>query len=480
LKSAVARLNDRLDRLSTARFCALLAGLALLVQTLWVLGAIFVAHLPDAWLGSESYGIIGRNLLEHGRYSLDGIRPTAYRPPLYPIFLAAMIEIFGKSWITGTILTQAVLMLVATALLALSLQRLFADRLAVLLGVLLLVTDVTLVKGSLVELETTVLVAVLMGFFYLLIRDRWSIASLAGLSALAALAHLTRPTGLLVLPSLLLVFISIWRTGASPAALFRSAAALALPFMILVAPWQYFMYREIKTFTILSSTAGGYNLYKGNNPDILTICPYVLWDDYEPWMQRALSESGVSEADEVATDKFFRAKAVQFIKANPGTSIKAAFVKLAALYSPYPTPLGYGELVDVNGRVVIRNYRWRSTVWTWFECLQMSLVLLGALLFSLNAMRRRGPREPGLVHVWMFLALSSVMQAVTVGTTLYRLPLDPLLILLAAGFYAGWARRLGHRAGIRTDATLPAPASGEALPPGARRPGALLVPLSAL
>jgi 4-amino-4-deoxy-L-arabinose transferase-like glycosyltransferase len=461
LKSTLATLTDRLDRLPAARFYTLLAGVALLVEALWVFGKLFLVHLPDAWYGSESYDMIARNLIHHGRYSLYGDAPTGYRPPLYPLFLAAMIEIFGRNWITGTILTQAALFLVACLLLALGLQRLFADRLAVLLGVLLMVTDVSLAKTALVELETALFVAVLMAFFYVLIRDRWSIASLAALSALAALAHLTRPTGLLVLPSLLLVFWSIWRRGRDPAALARSAAALALPFIILVAPWQFFLYRELKTATLLSSTAGGYNLYHGNNPDILTMCPYVWLDDYNPWMQRALVEGGVSEADEVATDKLFSAKAFEFIKANPGTFLKAAVIKFVAHYSPLPMPLGYGDLVDVNGRVAIMNYRPRSTILNWFECPQMSFVLLGALLFSLNAIRGRGPRAPALVHIWIFLALSNLMQVVTVAATVYRVPLDPLFILLAAGFYAGWARRLGKRAGIRVAGAPSVPASGE-------------------
>jgi 4-amino-4-deoxy-L-arabinose transferase-like glycosyltransferase len=444
LKSALATLIDRLDRLPAKRFYVLLAGLALLVQGLWVFGAIFVKHLPDAWFGSPSYDIIARNLIHHGRYALYGSAPTGYRPPLYPLFLAAMMEIFGRSWITGTILTQAALFLVAVALLALSLQRLFADRLAVLLGVLLLVSDLSLVKISVIELETALFVAVVMAFFYVLIRGRSSIASLAALSALVALAHLTRPTGVLLLPSLLLVFVSLWRKGASPAVLLRSAAALALPFMILVAPWQYFLYRELKVVTLLSSTVGGTNLYKGNNPDILTMFPYVWLDDYYPWMKRVLMEGGVAEEDEVAADKFFSAKAMEFIKANPGTFVKAGILKLAALYSPYPTPIGYGELVnDVNGRVAIVNYRRRSTPMNWFECVQMTLVLLGAWMFSLKAIREREPRAPALIHIWIFMALSSLMHVVTFSATVYRLPMDPLLVLLAVGFYAGWARRLG-------------------------------------
>jgi hypothetical protein len=71
----------------------------------------------------------------------------------------------------------------------------------------------------------------------------------------------------------------------------------------------------------------------------------------------------------------------------------------------------------------------------------MSITLLGALLFSIEALRGLRPRPPVLVHVAVFVALSSLMQAITVAATVYRLPLDPLLILLAAGFYAGWIRR---------------------------------------
>ena len=48
--------------------------------------------------GTETYALIARNLLDAGLYALDGMWPTAIRPPVYPLFLAGLMALGGASW----------------------------------------------------------------------------------------------------------------------------------------------------------------------------------------------------------------------------------------------------------------------------------------------------------------------------------------------------------------------------------------------
>ena len=74
-----------------AVYAVLAAGLGL---RLWLLGELFQVNGD-----SQIYGGIAKNLLQHGRYALNGagseIYPTLIRLPGYPLFLAGCFGLFG-------------------------------------------------------------------------------------------------------------------------------------------------------------------------------------------------------------------------------------------------------------------------------------------------------------------------------------------------------------------------------------------------
>jgi hypothetical protein len=205
----------------------------------------------------------------------------------------------------------------------------------------------------------------------------------------------------------------------------------------------------------MSSTTGGENLYKGNNPDLLTMCPYVWLDSYEPWLERVLRRQEAREDSEVDRDRVLRAAARRYIRDHPVATVKGLGVKLFALFSPRPTPLGKAELENVGGRVVLRGYRSVYTTFAKLMTVHAVVLLLGALLFLAwkpARARRAPPREPMAASsrvmvgaVMTFCALLIGIQLLTIPYTRYRVPLDPLFCVAAGAAYAALLRRGASR-----------------------------------
>ncbi|NMC20490.1 MAG: hypothetical protein GYA33_08730, partial [Thermogutta sp.] len=91
----------------------LIAALAIRAGVLWGLPGGFARDI-------DGYAAVADNLLRHGVFGY-GERATAFRPPLYPILLAA-VRAPGWSWTWGAGILHLVLG-VATVALAMSLGR---------------------------------------------------------------------------------------------------------------------------------------------------------------------------------------------------------------------------------------------------------------------------------------------------------------------------------------------------------------------
>ena len=73
------------------------AVLAAIVLLGFVVRLAYVLTLEprSLWFDGERYSRLAAGLLEHGGYLTDQGRPTAYWPPGYPLFLAAVYRLFG-------------------------------------------------------------------------------------------------------------------------------------------------------------------------------------------------------------------------------------------------------------------------------------------------------------------------------------------------------------------------------------------------
>ena len=290
----------------------LLATLAIRATALWVQRANLDQD-PDA------YREIAENLLRHGEFALghgeNDFRPTAYRPPLYPLVLSNLSTADGRELSRPKVATLHLILGLATVWLTWLTARCLVgpgrrtagpaprvdDALAVqgtaqqsvptrtlfplLAGLLVACDPILLNQQSLVMTETLATFLAILSLWCLTrycAHPCWFNAALAG-SAIG-LAILTRPAflpwlALILILFLILILIPLLRhcCGRSPdratppdrqvsSTLWRltNAVVLALFAAAILGPWAIRNYRLFGK-PIVTTTHGGYTFLLGNN-----------------------------------------------------------------------------------------------------------------------------------------------------------------------------------------------------------------------
>lgn len=358
---------------------------------------------PDNYLPLAQSIASGSGMTQHGR-------PTAYRPPLYPVVLAALVRACG----TGPTLHQAVALLHATlgaGMVALTLtaaRRAFRNELPRYLTGALVALDPVLVGQSraiMTETLTAFLLAAALALVFQL-HPR----SLVGAGLCLGLAALCRPS---TLAGSLLIAGAAAVAGSEQARLrWRRTLFIVLGLMLPLVPWALRNARALGT-PIWTTTHGGYTLYLANNPeyyaDVLNGPLDAVWQGpgQRRWAVRANQEAaGLSE---VEADRLWRGRAGAFIRAHPWDFARATAARLGRFWAIMPTAAVY----SLPLRIV-------TAIWTipfWL------LVVVG--LFSAQTIR-----WPRVVPVAMILGLTLV-HAVFWTDLRMRAPIVPALALLA-------------------------------------------------
>jgi len=410
-------------------FGSLAAALLYLGAFCWVFGG------RAAWPGSESYAQLAGHLAAGQGYSMDGVSPTALRPPLYPLILAATMRVAGSHWFEATVVLQALAAagcLVAVFALA---RSIWPGTRAAWLGAGLLAIHGPFMFEMLSLRETVWFTLALLGVAWLLWHrtDRAVRALLLGL--LLAALYLLRPTGLVV-AGVTLTFVG-WeavrrRPGAARNLVLTLGAAL-----LAVAPWQLFTSRHFGAPGFFPASTNGYNLAKGADAQLTLVSPWIDADSLDGRVRQLTSN--IPTADERAADQALRRIAADLIRANPRSIVYRSVLSAGEFVSPLPIPLGAGSLRQTAGGPVIENFR---PHWEELAFAPVVLVLLGASVVGLRRLLRlgSGPESLGLWMIAVFLAVLAV-HALTFTKTRYRLPLDALLAVPAGGCLAGRGRR---------------------------------------
>lgn len=79
---------------------------------LFIFSCAFIIRLSDCFIRNPTFEsdffLLAQNILHHGIYSLDGIHPTMYRTPLYPLMLSFISFLFGTKTIVFIIFTACI------------------------------------------------------------------------------------------------------------------------------------------------------------------------------------------------------------------------------------------------------------------------------------------------------------------------------------------------------------------------------------
>jgi 4-amino-4-deoxy-L-arabinose transferase-like glycosyltransferase len=363
------------------------------------------------------YVVRAINLAEgHGLTDVYGI-PSSIRPPGLPLLLALFFSLAGPN-----IVWARVMMCVLGALLVPAcffLGRALASSRAGLvcaLGAAVFPNWVWYSGDLLTDLSSATATA----FLAWALIEGWrrdSLARFALAGFIGGAGVLFRSTGLALVPGAILwIFIVMpaWRRR------FAASALVCAGLICVLAPWTVRNTRVQGEF-VLISTQGGTDLYSSNNPGatgILTHDSRLFRDEGSTLYPRDRFPN------EARRSNLYQRDAMAFIRANPGRFLRLCAVRLGEfwkLYSP------------------------RVPVW-------QSLLTIGslglALPFALLHIVRRGWRRgPELLLVILIASLSAV-HAIYWSVIRYRMPIEPLVLALAAAGFTWLLDRRKSRAPV--------------------------------
>jgi len=384
-------------------------GLGLVIA---LAGLVARAGLMTPWSARppedpDNYLVLAEALANGEGYRIQG-RPTAYRPPLYPVLLAPGVVLFGNPplpWLAGLHLTAGGLTI---ALIGRAARAWGLSERARLLAMGVVAFDPVLIaqtRSVMTETTAALLVAALLAS----IPSRPTLRSACGTGFLAGLAGLCRPS-LLAAPVLIAAADAIRGPEPWKARLLRNAALLAAVALTL-APWAA---RNASWFgePVWTTTHGGHTLYLANNPayyDDVIRGPREVWSgpNQAAWFHR-VHRLGFGR-QEPETDRILRRWAFETIRDRPGDFLRASLDRLGRFWAIAPSAAVYGA--KVRALVAL----WTVPLW--------ALLILGIV--------RSARRWPVLAALAVLVALSGVHTLFWTDVRM-RAPVVPAIALIAA------------------------------------------------
>jgi 4-amino-4-deoxy-L-arabinose transferase-like glycosyltransferase len=386
--------------------------LGLLIRIAWVIIDPAQPVSDFAW-----YDKVARNLATGIGYALSEGKPTAYRPPAYPLFLAGIYRLINDSLLAGR-LGNALLGAAAVLLTYELARRNFSHREAVWGAALVAFTPSLILYSGLHASENLAIAAILATMLCVQIgvdqnHRGWLIVS----GLLLGVASLTRGS-LLLLPFAWLVWL-IFR-GATFRRQLTIMVWLAVGLVIPLLPW---ITRNAVTFGyfIPLSTNDGINLLISFNP--LSEGHFIPGDQIP-----GLSNLREQNLDEYSYSQATRNMAIEFIRNEPLRSLELAPLKVFHLYRD-----------DVSG------VRWSNSnpnkpiparvILLLIMLAQGYYVLLMLLAFAALYSYRKLPRNGGWIFILTPILYLTLVHMVFFGGDRFHLPLLPFFAIFS-GFQA--------------------------------------------
>jgi hypothetical protein len=367
--------------------------------------------------------------------------PTAFRPPLYPLFLGAVYKVTGGSMLAAR-LVQALLGAVAVLLVWLIARRLF-DRRAALVAAGVAAVYPPLIVTSAALMSEAIFVPLMLGAMLTALRARdggrhatwWAVAT----GALVGLGLLARPNSLALLPAIVLLVAAWTRTAWDRRAALIRVALLVLTAAVVLLPWQI---RNATTMsrTVLIADIDGYNVAGVYNDDSAASGYPTRYQFRPPNGVTAFAPLFADTSfDEVTLSEELRSRGFEHIRAHPTAPVQALFwnsfrmLELSGLdqSTAVATEAGFGRGTAVAGML---------SFWA---------LALATVVASGVAAVRRAP-----LALWLAPALLWVATALFLGNARLRSPIEPFAILAAAPLLVEVAARLRARLGHEQPANL--------------------------
>ena len=360
--------------------------------------------------------VFAQTFVESGTYGFVPGIPSAYTQPLYGFFLTPLYWIAGRSW-ASVGLAQIVVALL-TAILVYELGRHVVSQRVGIVAALVATLHPYLVWHD-VHMNREILdqpLAVGVVLATLVAAERRSVpwGAVAGATAGVAILGNVR---LLFVPLLLAVFLALRGAGVP-------GTVLAVVAALVVAPW---VVRNEVSVGCIALTTDSRALWKANNENTLETLRGGGWIDdvpripgtpptpQEAWGAYA-ANGEIVRVDECAQMRFYRSRALEFMRDHPGEKAELALLAARMYWQP--------RVTKTEGRA--GSGTWLDTGRDWVE----PVYALALFVFALLGLRLV-PRHY-LVLALLLVAYNTLAAMVFAGETRYRVPWDFLLAVPAA------------------------------------------------
>jgi hypothetical protein len=370
-----------------------------------ILGGILYSYILGDQIrfqDEKHYLKLANNLIKHSIYSYDdnAIVPTTFHPPGYPLILASIVSIGGGFFTLRMV--NFVFLACCIILLAAILKKHGYETGARWAPLIVLCYPVLFYTASTLYPQ---IIATAIFLFIIYMIDAFSLslrkAFIAGV--LYGLLLMISPSFVLMCPVVL----------AAPYILRKSVPRLYLIGLIIgviavLTPWVVRNYLVFDRFVLLSSNAGKTFILgnsensKPNEGESVDVSRYT-------------NEIKEKELDEIDGDKYYKAKAFEWIKNNPRDAAMLYLRKLLNYFN-------------------FRNDLATRTEQSALRDVIMFVTYYAILLFALFrlCLIKRYPLQQIEIFLIIVYLMSAVMNAFFLPRIRYRLPYDVLLICFSA------------------------------------------------
>ena len=343
---------------------------------------------------TQSYANLARSILD-GR----GLNGSAFRPPVYPVFLAGVYFLFGEGYWPLRVIQ--IIISSFTCMLVYLLGKNCLDHRTGLIAACINSIYPFFIFFSAFTLTETLYILLLVASVFLLSRtvEQPQKHRLLASGILLGLTVLCRPSTIIFLVFLFggLIFSPIW-SGSKV----KNIAILFLLAILTISPWSIRNYLTFRQFVPLT-TMGGHTFWEGNNPQA-TGGPCHYWPE------------GIDNLSEVERDRYLTKATLKVIRENPSHFLKLMGIKFVRFWNILPNYEGFSSL----------KYN------------LVSMLSYGPILLTgLGGMILTRKRWIKLLILYLLIFSFTLTYMLFVGSIRYRTPIMPFFIIFS-GYGVNW------------------------------------------
>jgi len=344
---------------------------------------------------AKDYDNLGVQLSQWKGYVDSLGKPTAFRPPVYPLFLGVIYYVFGHNLIIVQLIQS--LLGAGICLLVYFIAMIVSDRKVAGISAYVCCFYPPLVINTLEILsELLFTFFMLSGIWIILGKNRLINYILSGL--LFGLALLTRPFIIFFFP--LLAFWIVIKNKGNKGNAFKKVIIFFVTLLFVLVPWTLRNYYQLHSFIPLSNH-GGLTLYNS----------YVVPDAGLSFNSlQGVGNEYYEIQDETGENRYLVKKTIEYIKANPINVVKITIKKVLLLFYPFD---GYWYSISFGSKF--------NVFWGLVFCFSV-------IGFIVNLAKRNMDKN----LIYLLLASFLINTIVFYGSPRFRLPMDPLLIYFAS------------------------------------------------